>query len=396
MTKIDWLREAEAISPEITALRETLHRRPEPGNQELETAKLIERTLQACGIEIGRMLDTAVVGTLTLGKPGPCVALRADMDALPVTEQTHAVCSSEVPGVMHACGHDVHMAAALGAAMLLGKHRDDLCGTVKFFFQPDEEGTGGAQRMIAAGCMEGVDAIFGAHVAPDLPLGHIGVRFGKFYAASDTFRILVRGRSCHGATPEKGVDALAAACELALRLKKLPAELGEPCVLTVGTLCAGTAINVLAGEAELTGILRTLGKDSRAYMKRRLRETARAVEETTGAAIDVFLYESYPGIVNHDGETGRVQRVAARLLGENAVTALERPTMTTEDFGFFLDETPGSYYHIGAGCEYPLHSPHFFPDERAAVMAGALHAAVLADFLEETPAQGADWKGTKA
>ena len=176
MTKIDWLREAEAISPEITALRETLHRRPEPGNQEFETAKLIERTLQACGIETERMLDTAVVGTLTLGKPGPCAALRADMDALPVTEQTHAVCSSEVPGVMHACGHDVHMAAALGAAMLLGKHRDDLCGTVKFFFQPDEEGTGGAQRMIAAGCMEGVDAIFGAHVAPDLPLGHIGVR----------------------------------------------------------------------------------------------------------------------------------------------------------------------------------------------------------------------------
>ena len=396
MTKIDWLREAEAISPEITALRETLHRRPEPGNQELETAKLIERTLQACGIETGRMLDTAVVGTLTLGKPGPCAALRADMDALPVTEQTHAVCASEVPGVMHACGHDVHTAAVLGAAMLLGKHRDDLCGTVKFFFQPDEEGTGGAQRMIAAGCMEGVDAIFGAHVAPDLPLGHIGVRFGKFYAASDTFRILVRGRSCHGATPEKGVDALAAACELALRLKKLPAELGEPCVLSVCTLRAGTAINVLAGEAELTGILRTLGHDSRAYMKRRLRETAAAVAEQTGAQIDVRLHESYPGIVNHDAQTARVRRVAARILGESAVTELEKPTMTTEDFGFFLDETPGSFYHIGAGCECPLHSPRFFPDARAAVTASALHAAILADVLEHPSADNADLKGSIA
>ncbi len=386
MTKIDWLCEAEAISPEITALREALHRRPELGNQEFETAALVEKTLQGCGIQTARILDTAVIGTLPGAKPGPCAALRADMDALPVTEQTHAVCASEVPGVMHACGHDVHMAAVLGAAMLLGKHRDDLCGTVKFFFQPDEEGTGGAQRMIAAGCMEGVNAVFGAHVAPGLSLGQVGVRFGKFYAASDTFQIAVRGRSCHGATPEKGIDALAAACELALRLKRLPAELGEPCVLSVCTLRAGTAINVLAGEAALTGILRTLGHDSRAYMKRRLRETAAAAAQETGTDIDVRLHESYPGIVNHDGESGRVRRVAGQLLGETAVTVLESPTMTTEDFGYFLDETPGSFYHIGAGCENPLHSPQFFPDARAAVLAAALHAAIAADFLENPSA----------
>ena len=396
MRETDWLFAAEAISGEITALREALHRRPELGNQEFETAALIEKTLQGCGIQTARVLDTAVIGTLTGAKPGPCAALRADIDALPVTEETGAACASQVPGVMHACGHDVHTAAALGAAMLLSKRRDALCGTVKFLFQPDEEGTGGARRMIAAGCMEGVAAIFGAHVAPELPLGHVGVRYGKFYAASDTFRIVVRGKSCHGATPEKGIDALAAACELTIRLKRLSEELGEPCVLTVGTLRAGTAINVLAGEAELTGILRTLGKDSRAYMKRRLRETAAAVAEQTGAQIDVRLHESYPGIVNHDAQTARVRRVAARILGEGAVTELETPTMTTEDFGFFLDQTPGAFYHIGAGCDSPLHSPRFFPDARAAVTASALHAAILADVLEHPSADNADLKGSIA
>ena len=396
MRETDWLFAAEAISGEITALREALHRRPELGNQEFETAALIEKTLQGCGIQTARVLDTAVIGTLTGAQPGPCAALRADVDALPVTEETGAACASQVPGVMHACGHDVHTAAALGAAMLLSKRRDALCGTVKFLFQPDEEGTGGARRMIAAGCMEGVAAIFGAHVAPELPLGHVGVRYGKFYAASDTFRIVVRGKSCHGATPEKGIDALAAVCELTLRLKRLPEELGEPCVLTVGTLRAGTAINVLAGEAELTGILRTLGKDSRAYMKRRLRETARAIEDATGAAIDVILHESYPGIVNHDAQTARVRRVAARILGEGAVTELEKPTMTTEDFGFFLDQTPGAFYHIGAGCDSPLHSARFFPDARAAVTASALHAAILADVLEHPSADKADLKGSIA
>ena len=396
MRETDWLFAAEAISGEITALREALHRRPELGNQEFETAALIEKTLQGCGIQTARVLDTAVVGTLTGAKPGPCAALRADIDALPVTEETGAACASQVPGVMHACGHDVHTAAALGAAMLLSKRRDALCGTVKFLFQPDEEGTGGARRMIAEGCMEGVAAIFGAHVAPELPLGHVGVRYGKFYAASDTFRIVVRGKSCHGATPEKGIDALAAACELTIRMKRLSEELGEPCVLTVGTLRAGTAINVLAGEAELTGILRTLGKDSRAYMKRRLRETAAAVAEQTGAQIDVRLHESYPGIVNHDAQTARVRRVAAQILGEGAVTELETPTMTTEDFGFFLDQTPGAFYHIGAGCDSPLHSPRFFPDARAAVTASALHAAILADVLEHPSADNADLKGSIA
>lgn len=396
MNGIDWLHEAELLQGEITSLRETLHRNPELGNHEYQTAALIERTLQSCGVKTQRLLDTAVVGTLEGFAPGPCAALRADMDALPVNEASGAACASEHPGHMHACGHDVHMAAALGAAMLLARHRQALCGTVKFFFQPDEEGDGGAQRMIAAGCMQGVSAVFGAHVAPDLPLGAVGVRFGKFYAASDTFQIAVRGKSCHGATPGKGVDALAAAAEAALALKKLPFELPEPCVLTVGTLHAGTAINVLAGEAEMTGIARTLGPDSRAYIRQRIRETLDEVSRRTGVQIQLRLHESYPGIVNDDAQTARVQTVAAQFLGEDAVHVLATPTMTTEDFGYFLQAAPGAFYHIGAGCDAPLHSPTFFPDARAAILAGALHAAVLADYLENPSAQTADLKGTEA
>ncbi len=396
MKHIDWLHEAALLQDEITSLRETLHRSPELGNHEYQTASLIEQTLQRCGIKTQRLLGTAVIGTLVGDLPGPCAALRADMDALPVHEASAAACASEHPGRMHACGHDVHMAAALGAAMLLSKYRRLLCGTVKFLFQPDEEGDGGAQRMVAAGCMQGVSAVFGAHVAPDLPLGAVGVRFGKFYAASDTFQIAVRGKSCHAATPGKGVDALTAAAEAALALKKLPQELPEPCVLTVGTLHAGTAINVLAGEAEMTGIVRTLGPDSRAYLKRRVGETLEDISHRTSTQIELRLHESYPGVVNDAAETARVQAVAAHLLGEDAVRVLDAPTMTTEDFGYFLQAAPGSFYHIGAGCAAPLHSPTFFPDARAAVLAGALHAAVLADYFENPSAQSADVKGTEA
>lgn len=387
MKQIDWLGEAQAIAPQLAALRAAFHRQPELGNREVETASRIEETLHALGIETRRVLKTGVIATLHGARSGACAALRADMDALPVQEQTDAACRSQTAGVMHACGHDVHMTAALGAAMLLAKHRDTLSGSVRFLFQPDEEGDGGAQRMVKAGAMEGVDAVFGAHVAPDLPLGAVGVRYGTFYAASDTFEIRVRGKSCHGATPQLGVDALAAAAKLALALRKLPEKTGQPCVLTVGTLHAGTAINVLAGEAVMTGILRTLGKENRTQMRALLREEVRNAEKEAGVAIELLLHESYPGITNDGGETKRAARVFGALFGSENVTVLDAPTMTTEDFGFLLDEAAGTFYHIGVGGGAPLHSPKFFPDDRSAVLGAAAHAALIADFLEQSNAQ---------
>ncbi len=379
----DYLTQADAIAGELAELRHAFHRCPELGNREHRTAARIEAYLRGLGIPTARLLDTAVVGTLAGGLPGKTVALRADMDALPLTEATGADFASENPGCMHACGHDVHMTAALGAARLLAARRESLRGTVVFLFQPDEEGRGGAERMIAAGALEGVDAVFGAHVSPELPLGHVGVRYGKFYAASDTFRIIVHGKGAHAAEREKGVDALGAAADMATRLIALPKALapGETGVLTVGTLHAGTAENALADRAELTGILRTLGPEARADLKRRFREAVNAALDDWGATAEIELRESYPGVVNDDAMTALAERAARGLLGDDRVRVIDRPTMTTEDFGYFLMERPGSFYHIGVGGEKPLHNPSFLPDDRAAAIAAAVHCAVIEAFL---------------
>lgn len=378
----NWLAAARAAAPELCALRHAFHRRPEPGNSEYETAERIEAWLRGCGVETRRVLDTAVVGTLRCGRAGKTVALRADMDALPLQEASGAPFASEVPGMMHACGHDVHMAAALGAAKLLAARRGTLPGTVVFLFQPDEEGSGGAQRMIDAGALDGVDAVFGCHVSPELPAGHVGVRYGKFYAASDVFRVTLTGRSAHGAQRELGADALAAAAEMVTALLALPARLpGERSVVSVGTLHAGTAGNIVADSAELSGIIRTLGAENRAAMRELFRRTVAETARRYGVTADCALRESYPGVVNDPAMTRLAQEAATALLGAAHVRAIAEPTMTTEDFGCFLRERPGSFYHVGAGCALPLHSASFLPDDEAVVTAAALHAAVAETFL---------------
>ena len=378
------LERARALAGELAALRRAFHRQPELGNREFATVARIEAVLDGLGLPHQRLLDTAVIARLEGGRPGPTAALRADMDALPLTEATGADFASEAPGVMHACGHDVHMAAALGAAKLLSERKAELPGAVVFLFQPDEEGRGGARRLIEAGALEGVDAVFGAHVAPDLPEGCVGVRYGKFYAASNTFRVIVHGRSCHGAVREQGVDALGAAAELAAALIRLPERLpGERCVVSVGTLHAGTAENAIADRAELAGIIRTLGPDARRAVKALFRETVDAITAAWGATAEVELRESYPGVVNDDAMTRLAADAAQALLGPERVREIDAPTMTTEDFGYFLEQRPGSFYHIGAGCELPLHNTGFLPTDEAVLTAAAVHAAVLEAFLEQ-------------
>ena len=380
----DFLSEAASLQSFLQAVRQTLHRAPELGNQEFKTSAYLRSVLEPLGLTVENPFGTALCATLHGAKPGKTAALRADMDALPVTEATGADFSSRTPGVMHACGHDIHMTAAVGAAILLAAHRETLCGSVRFLFQPDEEGSGGAQRFVDAGCLRGVDAVFGAHVSPELPLGSVGIRYGKFYAASDTFSITVRGKSAHGAEPEKGIDALQAAARLAVRLVDLRSALnGERCAVTVGTLQAGTAINVVADTAQLTGILRTLGPDSRARMRRLVTDAAAGIAAQTGTQIDVQLHESYPGVVNDDSASQLVYDTAMQLLGEPNVAVLQQPTLMTEDFGYYLSAARGCFYHVGAGCAAPLHSPQFLPDIRAAVTAAALHAAVLERALAE-------------
>ena len=371
-------------SDEIRRLREDIHSHPELGNNEFRTADLIESYLNSLDITTKRVLGTAVIGTLRGKTGGRTVALRADMDALPLTEITGADFASVYAGKMHACGHDVHTAALLGAARILSAHRDELEGNVVFLFEPDEEGRGGAARMIKEGCLEGADAVFGAHVTPDLPSGKIGVMYGKFYAASDTFRIVVNGRASHGAVREKGIDALAAAAEMVTALLALPGQItDDKCVLTVGKMNSGTAENIMPGFAELEGIIRTLGSETRAAMEEAFHRTVREIAGKTGTTVVIEYNHSHPGIVNNDEMTALAEKAATDLFGDEGVCRIDGPTMTTEDFGCFLNEAPGTFYHIGAGCEEPLHSSTFLPDDDVAIKLGGMHAAVVLRYLNK-------------
>lgn len=382
MIDIDFIKESKELSSKLTVIRETLHRNPELGNCEYQTTAYIKNILKDIGVEIVEFGTTGLIGVLKGAHHGKTAAFRSDIDALPVTEETGCTFTSENAGVMHACGHDVHMTSLLGAAMILSKHRNDLHGSVMFVFEPDEEGNGKAREILELGLLKGVDACFGAHVDPNIPEGSIGIRYGKFYAASDIFKIKLEGKSAHAATPEKGIDATYGAAMLACKLKQLP-KLLEPerAVITVGTLKSGTAVNILSGEAELTGIIRTLGNDSRSFLKEELRKTCSEVESETGCTITIQLRESYPGVVNHDNETAFVEKTCRVLLSPSHVRLISEATMTTEDFGYYLDKLPGCFYHLGAGCEYPLHSSKFLPSQQSYLLGAAVHAAIAYSFL---------------
>lgn len=388
---IQLMREAEAAAVRAIELRREIHRHPELGNDENRTSELVQRTLEECGWEVSRPMGTSVVGLLRGSKPGKTVAIRADMDALRIQENTGLPFSSEVPGVMHACGHDFHTAGLLGAAMLLSEHRNELIGNVKLFFQPDEEMNGGAQRMIDALCLESphVDAVFGAHVDPDLPAGSVGVRYGKMYAASDIFKIVIRGAGCHGASPETGIDPIAVGAQVISTLQQIVSRRVCPtdsAVITVGSFHAGTQPNVIPDSAAIEGILRTLGDATRQRVREMLKNTVEGVCAALGAKAEIRMIESYPGIVNYDESVKLVDAAARELLGDAHVFTIDAPTMATEDFGAFIRDIPGAFFKIGVGnpeigATYPIHSPRFVADEAAMPALIAMHAAIALRFL---------------
>ena len=387
------LEAAQEYAPRAIAIRRAIHRHPEAGNQEFRTAECIAETLAQLDWEVSRPMGTSVVATLRGAHPGRTVAFRADMDALRIQEASGVPFASEVPGVMHACGHDFHTAGLLGAAMLLTEFRAQLKGCVKLFFQPDEENDGGARRMIAAGCMENphVDAVFGAHVDPDLPAGTIGLKYGKMYAAANIFRVTIHGVSCHGAAPENGVDAIAIGAQVVTALQQIVSRRVAPtdsAVITVGTFHAGTQKNVISNEAVLEGIIRTLGPETRQKMLDLFAGTVRGICEGMGASVEIDITESYAGIVNRDEMVELVLRAAAGTLGTDRVRVMQQPTMGTEDFGYFIQDVPGAFYWIGVGnpqigADQPIHSPRFIADESALTSLMALHAAVALSFLED-------------
>lgn len=377
---MDFLKEAQDITNWTVNIRRDLHMHPEHGNKEFFTSEYICNVLRSLGLEPVRYLETAVIADLHGALPGPMVAFRADMDALPIQEETGLPYASKIPGMMHACGHDMHVASALAAAKILVSHKDELPGTVRFLFQPDEEMDGGAKRMVEAGCLDGVNQVFGAHVRSDIPAGYAGVRYGVSYAASNPFKITIHGKSAHGAEPQDGADAIMAGAQIVTALQTIVSRRMapiDPAVITVGSFHAGSQCNIIADKAVLEGTMRTFGEENRHKLVSLMENMVQNIAAAMGVTAETDITWGYPGVVNDHSSTELVQRSAEELFGVDHVKVYAEPLVTTEDFGYFLQNAPGSFYHIGVGKSAPMHSGGFMPDEAALTVASALHAKVL-------------------
>ena len=387
------IQEAQELIPALETIFCTLHEHPELGNEETQTSSLIRRRLEDLGIEYAVMAGTGTAAIIRGGRPGRTIGFRADIDALPITEETGLPYASQTPGVMHACGHDFHTAALLGAAELLQKHRAGLPGSVKLFFQPDEEGDGGAARMIASGCMESphVDAMLCCHVESGIPAGTASVKNGPIAAASNPFAVTVRGRGTHGAKPHLGSDVIAAGAQLVTALQTISSrrtDPTEPVVVTVGSFHSGAAGNVLPEEAVLAGILRTMSGGARERVKEDLRAITAGIAAAMGVEAEVRITESYPCCANDPAVTELVRRAAAEILGPENVLEMGEPSLGADDFGYFANLVPSCYYYIGVGsadgsCAFPNHNPRFAADPAALPLAAAVAAQAAADFLKE-------------
>lgn len=388
---LDIKEEALAAASRWQDLFYNLHRCPELGRKEQRTADMIRRRLEELGIPYVPMADTGTMAVIWGGRPGRTLCFRADIDALPIAEDTDLAYSSQNPGVMHACGHDFHTAALLGAAELLQNRRRELAGTVKLFFQPDEEGDGGAARMIAAGCMEEphVDAALCVHVESGIPTGTMTVKAGPICASSNPFAVTLRGRGTHGAKPHLGTDVITAGAQIISALQTISSRRtspAEPVVVTVGSFHAGEAGNVLPEEAKFNGILRTMGGEARERVKADFRSIVSGIAAGMGVEAEIEIFESYPGCRNDPAMTDLVRRAAGKILGERNVLELEEPSLGADDFGYFSDAVPGCYFYIGVGnaekgFTYPNHNPHFAADPDALPLAAAVEAQAAVDFL---------------
>jgi amidohydrolase len=396
---------ARRVEQTVIAVRRDLHQHPELGNRETRTAKLVADKLRSLGIEVQTgVAHTGVVGLLRGGRPGKVVALRADMDALPVTEQVDLPFASKVRttyngqevGVMHACGHDAHVAILLGVAEVLAGMREELPGAVKFVFQPAEEGApqgeeGGAALMVKEGVLDNprVDAIFGLHVTSRFAVGEIAYRPEGMMAAVDSFRIAVRGKQTHGAYPWLGVDPIVVASQIVLGLQTIPSRQLDstlaPSVVTVGAIHGGVRNNIIPDEVEMIGTIRSLDAKMREDIHARIRRTVENIAASAGAAADVRITTGYPITYNDPALTEAVLP-ALRRSGGNV--RLVNAVLGAEDFSFFQQKIPGVFYWLGTrpASQTPEqaasnHSPLFFVDESGLALGVRSMAMVAAEYL---------------
>lgn len=350
----------------VVETRRDLHRNPELGFQEHRTAAIVSTRLRSAGYDVRTgVADTGVVGTLTGGAgDGPTLLLRADMDALPIQEEATHNYASATPGVMHACGHDAHVAIGLAVAERLARMRSTWPGVVKYVFQPAEECLGGARRMIAEGVLAGVDAAIGLHVWSKLPTGTVAVTPGTFMAGAIQFTVTLKGRAGHAGAPHDGVDSLLAACHVVTALDGLVGRTVspfEPACLSIGTLRAGSAPNVIAGDARLEGFVRAFSADALELLRHRVERVALSVGAAYGADTHVsFDAVSFPPTTNDSWLAATVRRVAEDSVGAACVTD-EFRTLAAEDFSEFSTRVPGCFFIVGAGLPDASSAPHHSP-----------------------------------
>ncbi|MGD1010786.1 MAG: amidohydrolase [Candidatus Aminicenantales bacterium] len=389
--------EIEKNIGEVIKIRRFIHMNPELGNREFETSRLVSSKLDTLGLEVRTgVAKTGVVALLRGAQPGASIALRADMDALPIQEMTGLPYKSLNPGVMHACGHDVHTSIALGTAMVLSALKDKIKGTVSFIFQPAEEGPpqdeeGGADLMIREGALDSppVSAIVGFHVWPE-SLGQVFVAPGFITGSSDGFRITVNGKAAHGARPHEGVDAIVIAAEIVQALQTVVSRAvdpTDPAVLTVGTIQGGARPNIIADRVTLEGTVRTLSEANRKKIPPLMEAIVKDVTEMNGATYEFEYKPQLPSVYNNPELTATMAPILAKLLGKDNVLEW-KPQLIAEDFSFFARKIPGFYFFLGVKSPgqpsaAPLHSPNFSPDERSIPLGIKILSQLLLEALEE-------------
>jgi amidohydrolase len=378
---------------EIIEIRRYLHQNPELSQKEYNTMGKICSCLSKWGVEYKKnVADTGVVAIIKGRTDQKVIGVRADMDALPVKEESNVMFSSVNENVMHACGHDIHMSVLLGLAKILITIGNEIDGSVKLFFQPAEETIGGAKRMINEGCLENphVDAVLGLHVNSDIDVGKIGLKYGKMYAASDMITITVMGEQTHGAYPHNGIDPIIISANIIMALQTLVSRNIAPynsAVFTVGSIHAGTNSNIIPKSARMDCILRTLDPQTREFLKKRTADLATNIAKSYGGTAQINIEESYGPLINDNSMVDTVKAAALETIGEENISIVQEPCMGTDDFSYFAAARKACYFNLGIrnkdkGYIYPIHSGKFAADEGSIALGIKIYLNSILKYFE--------------
>lgn len=383
-------KEVEALTSQIIAWRRDFHRHPEVAYEEHRTSGVLKQFMEDLDIPVKVMAKTGLRGLLEGQPGGRTVALRADMDALPLKEEGDKAYISENPKAVHACGHDGHMAILMGAIELLSRRKNDLKGNLVFLFQPSEEMIpGGAKKMIEEGALENVDAVLGLHLWQQLPTGVVGLVKGAMMAQPDKFSVRVIGKGGHGSMPHQTVDPILVASQLVMNIQSIVSRNVDPLkpvVVSFGTINGGTIYNIIPGEVTLTGTVRSFELEVQSLAEDRLKEISETTCQAFGAAAEFQYDKGYPAVVNDEAMVDFVADVTGSVLGQERVKFID-PVMGGEDFAYFLQKVPGAFlfFGMGDGMEYPHHHPAFDIDENALPQAALLMTCLALKYLEGSP-----------